>query len=211
MNEPQILALFSQPVYINMERLPQSIIDAVGNTEHEVLECNDSLYSQNGLMSKDRQWLSTQPETRELVEKHLDHYVYETLGIARERCQLIHQSSWCNMHTPGHCGAGHCHTNSMFSGVLYTQIPENSGTIRFHIPNMFPTYVTQTVLPDIRESNIYNMREAEIQPQEGMILCFPSHLNHTIGVHEGVGKRFSMAFNYFMKGAFGYDDNALTL
>ena len=55
------------------------------------------------------------------------------------------------------------------------------------------------------------MRDAEIQPQEGMILCFPSHLNHTIGVHEGVGKRFSMAFNYFMKGAFGYDDNALTL
>ncbi len=115
MNEPQIVALFSQPLYINMEKLPQSVIDAVANTEHEVLECNDSLYAKNGLMSKDRQWLSTQQETREIVERHLDHYVYNTLGIARERCQLTHQSSWCNMHTPGHCGAGHCHTNSMFS------------------------------------------------------------------------------------------------
>ena len=65
-----------------------------------------------------------------------------------------------------------------------------------------------SVLPQVK---VYNMREVEILPQEGMILCFPSHLNHTIGVHEGVGKRFSMAFNYFMKGAFGYDDNALTL
>ena len=75
MNEPQILALFSQPVYINMEKLPQSVIDAVANTEHEELD-HDALYSQNGLMSRDRQWLSTQPETRDLVEKHLDHYVY---------------------------------------------------------------------------------------------------------------------------------------
>ena len=38
MNEPQILALFSQPLYINMEKLPQSIIDAVADTDHEVLE-----------------------------------------------------------------------------------------------------------------------------------------------------------------------------
>ena len=29
-----------------MEKLPQSVIDAVANTEHEVLECNDSLASQ---------------------------------------------------------------------------------------------------------------------------------------------------------------------
>ena len=49
MNEPQILALFSQPVYINMEKLPQSVIDAVANTEHEELD-HDALYSQLSLI-----------------------------------------------------------------------------------------------------------------------------------------------------------------
>ena len=204
----EVLPLFSQPVYVDTMNLDESMVQSVINTECEYVAADT--VGNNGAQSN-TQWLQEQPEIRNLVEEYLDHYVYNILGISRQRHQLIHQSSWVNKHVKGDKGDGHSHTNSMFSGCLYFKVPPNSGELRFHVGSMFPTYVTQTIVPDIATSNVYNMREVSIEPCEGMIILFPSHLAHSISVNESDEERYSMAFNYFMKGAFGYDDSALTL
>ena len=204
----EVLPLFSQPVYVDTLTLDESMVQSVINTDCEYVAAD--VIQNNGGQSG-TQWLQEQPEIRNLVEEYLDHYVYNILGINRQRHQLIHQSSWVNKHVKGDKGDGHSHTNSMFSGCLYFKVPPNSGKLRFHVGSMFPTYVTQTIVPDIATSNVYNMREVSIEPCEGMIIFFPSHLAHSISVNESDEERYSMAFNYFMKGAFGYDDSALTL
>ena len=205
----EVLPLFSQPVYIDTVQLDDSMIQDAINTKCDYVL--HDLVKNNGQQSDDIQWLQSHPEVKSLCEEYLDHYVYNVLGISRQRHTLIHQSSWVNKHVKGDRGGGHSHTNSMFSGVLYFKVPPNSGDLSFHVSSMFPTYVRQTVLPDIATSNIYNMREVTIQPCEGMIIFFPSHLSHSIQESKSDELRYSMAFNYFMKGAFGCGDSELTL
>lgn len=210
----QVLPLFSTPVYIDTFDLTDTMVKDVVETDWYYLnEVDPQNYNveKNGGMSKNTQWLQSHPEHQQIAEQYLWHYLTKVLGIGMHRHTLCHQSSWVNIHEKDDQGAGHSHTNAMFSGVMYYKIPENSGEILFHIPSMFPTYVTQTVLPDIEESNIYNMREAVIQPVDGMIILFPSHLPHTVNVNNSDEKRYSMAFNYYLKGAFGWDDTVLTL
>jgi len=204
----EVLPLFSQPVYINMVTLTDTIIADVINSEIEHVENDDAMYANNGSMSLDTQWLKSSPETMSVVDGEMDRYVHDVLGIARQRHYIQHQSSWVNYHRRGDSAANHSHVNSMFSGCLYVKIPPDSGEFRFNVPSMTPTYITQTINPDLSESNIYNMREVNIQPEEGMVILFPSHLPHSVSQCETDG-RYSIAFNYFIKGVFGHDIDTL--
>lgn len=204
----EVLPLFSQPVYINMVELTDTIISDVSNTDVEHIE---SEYINNGSMSLDTQWLTSSPETMAIVDNEMDRYVHDVLGIARQRHYIQHQSSWVNYHREGDSAAQHSHVNSMFSGCLYIKTPPESGEFRFNVPAMSPTYITQTVNPDLSESNIYNMREVSIQPEEGMVILFPSHLPHSVSKCNTNLPRYSVAFNYFIKGVFGNDIDNLRL
>ena len=93
----------------------------------------------------------------------------------------------------------------MFSGVLYVKVDRDSGPIRFQYPSMIPTYMTHQIEVDLDDNNIYKMREAVINPNNKMILLFPSHLSHDIAPNLSTIDRYSMAFNYFLKGTFGND------
>ncbi len=126
----EVLPLFSQPVYVDTLALDDSMVQSVINTECEYVAADT--IGNNGAQSN-TQWLQEQPEIRNLVEEYLDHYVYNILGINRQRHQLVHQSSWVNKHVKGDKGDGHSHTNSMFSGCLYFKVPPNSGELRFHV------------------------------------------------------------------------------
>ena len=55
------------------------------------------------------------------------------------------------------------------------------------------------------------MREANITPQEGMIMFFPSHLSHYVKVNKSKEDRYSMAFNYILRGEYGMRDSHLVL
>ena len=76
----EVLPLFSQPVYINMVELTDSIIADVSNTDVEHIE---SEYINNGSMSLDTQWLTSSPETMAIVDNEVDRYVHDVLGMAR--------------------------------------------------------------------------------------------------------------------------------
>ena len=204
MNDPQIVPLFSQPLYINKVELID--LDEVINTP-----CNsDNGGYSNGWMSQ-TQWLKSQPVIRATVEYHLSKYVYDVLQVDETKHQLEHTSSWVNKHKPGDSGHGHAHNNAMFSGVMYFKCPPNSGDITFYVPSMIPTWCTQTLYPEVKEYNTYNMRESRIPVKDGMILLFPSHLAHAVRPNNSNEDRYSIAFNYILRGDYGYDDHQLKL
>ena len=207
-NDPQVVQLFSQPLAINQVDPDKfkTIKDAASDTFIE----RENAGHNNGSMSETR-WLESRPEVRTIVEQHLSAYVFGVLAIDDTKHYLQHTSSWVNKHVPGDLGAGHAHSNAMFSGVLYFKVPPDSGAIVFHLPNMFPTFCTQTLYPEVREYNEYNMREAVIYPKDGMILCFPSHLPHSINENLSKEDRYSMAFNYILRGEYGERDHYLKL
>ena len=136
-NDPQVVQLFSHPLAINQVNPDKfkTIKDAASDTFIE----RENAGHNNGSMSETK-WLESRPEVRTIVEQHLSAYVFGVLAIDETKHYLQHTSSWVNKHVPGDLGAGHSHSNAMFSGVLYFKVPHNSGAIIFHLPAMFPTF-----------------------------------------------------------------------
>tara|TARA_B100001250_G_scaffold76889_1_gene62996 strand:- start:372 stop:1004 length:633 start_codon:yes stop_codon:yes gene_type:complete len=202
MNQPDLHPLFSTPLYVNhiTDDEFSIVAQAVINTDCPSL----NTYEGNGYMSDDTVWLDNHTDVKNIMEKYLDDYVHKQLAISK-RHQLSHCTSWVNLHKPGDIGQSHVHSNSMFSGVLYVKVDRDSGPIRFQYPSMIPTYMTHQIEVDLDDNNIYNMREAVINPNNKMILLFPSHLSHDIAPNQSTIDRYSMAFNYFLKGTFGND------
>ena len=96
----------------------------------------------------------------------------------------------------------HNHTSSWVSGVLYLNTPNNpdnnEGSISFttsgyKLPNKNKPF------------------EKIFKPNPGDIILFPSHLPHSVSKCNTNLPRYSVAFNYFIKGVFGNDIDNLRL
>ncbi len=100
----------------------------------------------------------------------------------------------------------HGHSNSFYSGVWYPETPQldpasKGGFLKFIDP------VTQKyqIMPQITQQNMINSGEIYMEPKEGMLLIFPSWLEHgTIPNRYTTEPRFSVSFNIWFRGELGY-------
>jgi hypothetical protein len=84
----------------------------------------------------------------------------------------------------------HIHPSAWLSGVYYVQLPawlaageqEPAGWIEFGRP---PEHFHRKAEPEVRL----------VQPQEGLMLLFPSYFYHRTIPFEGTGRRISIAFD----------------
>ena len=105
---------------------------------------------------------------------------------------------WINRNPKGASNTRHTHITYsrplLLSGVYYIKVPENSGRIRFYDPRL----ISLMNPPDYEyyhDSQLYNF----IEPQEDMILFFPSWLEHDVEVNQSNEERISIGFNIFVK------------
>ena len=197
--------LFSQPLYVAGDTLTDAMVDYVTN-----LSFHHDPMKNNGQTTDEQMLLDGCPEMKVLIEKHLNFYVYTILKIDR-KFRLQHHCSWATKHVTGDKANKHSHCNSVFSGVLYIKTMPTSGKIAFHNDGYRPTYITPTLQPDLTEHNIYNSTEWTITPQDGMIVLFPSTLEHSVDVNMELEDRYSVAFNYWLHGSYGSNTNRLTV
>ena len=85
----------------------------------------------------------------------------------------------------------HTHPNSVLSGVLYLDVPEGSGKIRFHEPNP----LKKINKFDIENDSEPNWEWFELPPEKGMILVFPSWLEHEVLENKSQQDRMTLVFN----------------
>jgi uncharacterized protein (TIGR02466 family) len=98
------------------------------------------------------------------------------------------KGSWLNITVKGDSHGHHCHPGYAISGTYYYRVSEEQGSISFNNPNpimmhcQFPQgqLTTQT---------------ADIVPDDGDILLFPSWLMHTTRMNRSDEDRISIAFN----------------
>ncbi|AOO14450.1 hypothetical protein Sn230910_036 [Cyanophage S-RIM14] len=98
----------------------------------------------------------------------------------------------------------HAHSNSFFSGVWYpANVPvqdDNGGCIKF----MDPLASKYHIMPRLRGSNKLNSGEIVMRPKKGMMLIFPSWLEHmVIPLTNSDKPRYSVSFNIWMTGKLG--------
>ena len=113
----------------------------------------------------------------------------------KENLQIEISALWANINGKGDFNVSHIHTGSDISGVLWIQIPENSGVIEFTSPHMYNQF---------KERQIYKKKILDnfgihpawcLTPTEGNVIFFPSSLFHEVDPNNSEKDRISVSFN----------------
>jgi len=167
------------------------------NLHHNPQNENDFLTENNQLLED--------PIFSKLKNEILNYsknYVNST-GFEVEDVQI--SSSWSYITTLNNVSNNfHFHCNSLISGVFYlTEGAPLTFKTDLHTNAAFKTSVSNP----IQHPHTY----FNINPQPGLLVLFPSHLEHgVLSNHEDI-KRISIAFNIIPKGEFGFSHQKLYL
>jgi len=204
MPEFKVHNLWPIPVYDSKIPVKQEWKDVVVNLEYERTEIN------NSDISKDRYILNNMSQLRTQIEKHCEHYVRKYLTI-KSNVQFYLLNSWSNIHGPGEYSQIHCHANSIISGVYYPIFPKNSGGLCLHKSWNYKNLIDQNIMLEYEEYNNITASKYLLDIEEGTIVMFPSHLDHSVEKNNSNEKRYSIAFNFYVRGKFGKKEYELEI
>ena len=198
MSMMEVFPLFSTPVSVRTFENRISSEDLANIKSEEYHAYPKQL---DGSCTVDEQILEKYPDLKQLCIEHCSEYIHSFLAV-EDNLYMDIPCSWVNKHPTGHSANRHGHTNSMFTGCLYLDVPEDSGNLIFEASYNHATWNTGTLDPPVWEDNVQNSRKWHIKPENGMIVCFPSHVDHYTGVNNNTEDRYSLGFNIMLCGDF---------
>ena len=112
-----------------------------------------------------------------------------------EKQTSLQFDAWVNINKKGNHNIRHIHPTSNLSGVLWIKCPEKCGEIVFASPYEFVGFKELESYSDKfkKENNAYI--SYRINPKEGYMILFPSHLAHRVNENKSDEDRISIAFN----------------
>jgi uncharacterized protein (TIGR02466 family) len=102
-------------------------------------------------------------------------------------------NAWINENNQHSWNFPHCHSGSHFSGVYYVKVPSNSGRLVFlRESNAIDMHNLNSYIlkPNNETLNNYNLN-----PQENLLVLFPSHVEHMVEPNNNQQERVSISFN----------------
>lgn len=113
------------------------------------------------------------------------------LGFDFSKANLVFQEMWINKNSPGDYNKAHVHPNAVLSGSYYVKVPENSGNIEFYDP------VRERIMSvyPIKKRTKVNSQALEYRCSDGLLVIFPSWLQHSVQPNRSNDFRVSIAFN----------------
>lgn len=129
-----------------------------------------------------------------LIDKHASKFIEDAVGISRDDCKMT--CMWANVHEGTGDHEIHQHPNSFISGVFYLQIPECDRKGNLLIVD--PRTAKNMTYANFKKHTSLSDRMIEIEPRTGLMLFFPSWLEHGVGKFKDStgGKRIGVSFNY---------------
>jgi uncharacterized protein (TIGR02466 family) len=199
----EVIELFPIPLYRNNIFIDERTKHAVRNY---VYERSDNCFVTDAKLLDS----PNLTDFKRSILNEVEYYVYDYLKVSR-KVKVFITTSWAVKHLKGDWAQAHHHTNSIISGVVYLDVDDRSGGIKFLRDagsyNVWPISVS----PDVEEKNKINCVEWTIHPQTNDILIFPSHLTHEVKESFSDIERYVVAFNVFFKGILGDDQSLLVL
>jgi len=182
------------PVYHQKCQLnTKNILDNLNKIDYDYISKNDNYFSTNTNILDDKKLCDIKKE----VDKKVLEFTTSILGIEQE---LYITESWVAKTIKGGHHSIHNHPNSLFSGVLYLQIPTES-SILFHYDNdLFKNFKFEF---NFKNFNEYNSQVTRIMLNNNDLIIFPSWLNHSVEINNSQTERIVLGFNTFVKGNFG--------
>ena len=102
---------------------------------------------------------------------------------------------WFNINRRFNLNSYHWHPNSNLSGILYIKTPKDCGNVFFQSPHEFTEFSTMHIQKQHFIDKYMAWRYMGIEPKEGSLIIFPSHLKHCVGANQSTEDRISLAFN----------------
>lgn len=124
------------------------------------------------------------------VEAFIETVGHRVPEIAITQC-------WLNINRPGERHHRHHHPNSFVSGVYYLDAEPGAGSIAFHRPGFVE------LEPEKLKATAFTFDLWNEAPTTGMLLLFPSRLEHSVGRNLSQRNRLSISFNTMFRGKIG--------
>ncbi len=190
--------LFPTPVgVVNFSNL-----DLMDQMAHNVLELKaqstSTLFEDIGNWCTDDN-LNTLPQFQKLVKLIDDEtkvFLQDVHKINPEHVTMT--CMWSNVHDSRSKHHIHQHPNSFLSGVIYLSAPTENNDYPGNIFFVDPRIGNRTHHADYLERTPYNEKAWSFSPKKGMMLLFPSWLEHgtDAGKFSKDQYRISLSFNY---------------
>jgi uncharacterized protein (TIGR02466 family) len=97
--------------------------------------------------------------------------------------------SWVNLHDRGGFNYLHMHEASLLSGSFYLEVPAGSGALCFRDPR------SGVIHGAVKGSFPNAHSDVNLKPSTGLLVLFPSWLEHYVEPHESDEPRICIAFN----------------
>ena len=117
--------------------------------------------------------------------------VITDMNWEKQKQSININSMWAIINTGGAANHRHQHSNCTISGAYYVRAPKNSGDIIFYDPRPARVYKH----PIAKNPNILNATINSISPEPGMLILFPSYLEHSVNPNLSDNKRIVISFN----------------
>ena len=101
------------------------------------------------------------------------------------------KSIWAIINEKGASNERHHHGNSALSAAYYVLAPKDCGDIVFYDPRPAPVFSH----PIAKKPNILNATVNSITPDEGLLVLFPSYLDHSVKPNLSSNQRIVISFN----------------
>ena len=185
--------IFPTPIYFGkMER-------NFSNKEMEFVKQNSEKLNKNtfNYNSKNTDVLedSSMSDIKKFVIDHIKNYKEVILSI-KDNVDFYITQSWLNYTKENEMHHDHYHPNSIISGVFYFNVDNKYDSITFSKDKQ--KNIIQFSEP--LKYNNYNTQDVTIPVSNGLLVLFPSNLNHRVSLKKGNNFRVSLAFNTFIKG-----------
>ncbi len=130
------------------------------------------------------------------------------VGFLQWKCEGLEITNlWANINFEAYAHHQHNHPNNHLSGVYYAKAAPGAGDIIFYDPRpqahlMEPAVVAYTP-PTVAMHRF--------KPEEGLLLLFPSWLEHSVDPNLSGQERVSLAFNFTLRGRIGLESGEVVL
>ncbi len=144
-----------------------------------------------GWHSKDFNLKDKEPQNFiKIISRQIENLVREMDWDTKNQKTKI-TSMWAIINKGGAANARHHHGNSTISAAYYVRAPENCGDIVFYDPRPAPVYSH----PISNKPNSLNAMVNSISPIEGLLVLFPSYLDHSVNENLSNKERIVISFN----------------
>ena len=171
------------------------------NSEKEYISELEMIDNIGNMMSKNDKVLDSKElsDLKLFMDEQIFNFKKNLLKI-KDQNEIYITQSWVNNSNPNQFHPKHKHPNSVISGVMFLDECNdgNLTPIRFHRTlDMFPL---QFSFDDLNE---FNANCREFDPVEGMLMLFPSLLEHDVDKNTSDRVRTSISFNTYVRGIVG--------